>query len=138
VVLHATVFESLHQTVRHFCRQASRVSAHYVIGKEGGIVQCVSVFRRAWHAGESRDAEGRPKVNDFSLGIELVNRNDGFDPFPQEQTDALCALIRSLSRRFPLTRVTSHACIALPPGRKTDPKGFPWQTLAASGLKVVG
>ena len=55
VVVHSTVIESLKQTVFAFCREASQVSAHYVIGKDGSIVQCVSTFRRAWHAGVSRD-----------------------------------------------------------------------------------
>lgn len=137
VVVHATVIPTLEETVAAFCRVKSQVSAHFTIGKDGSIVQNVSTFERAWHAGVSKDKEGRANVNDFSIGIELVNLNDGKDPYPEKQILALRYLIGALKRRFPLKYITSHEYIAVPHGRKTDPAGFPWEQLDGLDLELV-
>ncbi len=137
VVVHATAGSTARGAALHFFTPASQVSAHYIIGKDGSIYQCVSTFRRAWHAGVSRDFLGRGNVNNFSIGIELVNLDNGKDPYPKAQTNALLHLIEALEYRFPLKYVTSHAYIALPAGRKVDPNGFPWHSLASLNLKLV-
>lgn len=137
VVLHATVTPTLEKTAEWFYTTKSEVSAHFVIGRDGSIVQCVSTYDRAWHAGASRDFLGRGNLNNFSIGIEIVNFNDGKDPYPAAQVEAVKALIQALKRRFPLKYITSHEYIALPYGRKTDPKAFPWQKLKDLNLKMV-
>ncbi|HVL39404.1 MAG TPA: N-acetylmuramoyl-L-alanine amidase [Fimbriimonadaceae bacterium] len=137
VVVHHTANNSLEGTTRWFLNPEARVSAHYTIGRDGSIVQHVSTFHRAWHAGVSRDVEGRENVNNFSVGIELVNIGDGTQDWPKEQTEALGYLISHLKRRFPLKYITSHKYIAQPPGRKPDPINFPWATVEGLGLKVV-
>lgn len=50
----------------------SKASAHYVIDRDGSVVQMVMDENRAWHAGVS-SLNGIKNVNDFSIGIELVN-----------------------------------------------------------------
>lgn len=50
----------------------SKVSAHVVIGRDGKITQLVPFNVKAWHAGQSTWA-GRPLLNGFSIGIEIVN-----------------------------------------------------------------
>src|SRR5262245_25653555 len=85
VVLHATVLNSLDEVIRHFSDPTNKVSAHYTIDRDGTIAAHVSESRRAWHAGPSKVKDGRTNVNDFSIGIELVNLNDGVDPFPEAQ-----------------------------------------------------
>ncbi len=103
-----------------------RVSAHFVIRREGAIVQCVATTRRAWHAGVSRH-EGRERCNDFSLGIEL----EGTDilPYTDAQYEALARLVPVLRSRHPLRAVRGHEHIA--PGRKTDPgPAFDWLRFA--------
>ena len=137
VVVHHTANDSLEGTTKWFNTTESQVSAHYTIGKDGSIVQHVSSWKRAWHAGVSKDVEGRENVNHFSIGIELVNVGDGTHPYPVEQTNALYFLIESLKRRFPLRIVTSHKFIAVPAGRKPDPIAFPWERLHGLGLRVV-
>jgi len=137
VVIHSTVVPTLEQTVAAFYRPSSEVSSHFVIGKDGSIVMCVSTFKRAWHAGVSEDIHGRENVNDFSIGIELVNLNDGKDPYPPRQIQALRYVILMLERRFPLKYLVSHAFIARPPGRKSDPAGFPWADVQDLGLQVT-
>jgi N-acetylmuramoyl-L-alanine amidase len=136
VVVHSTVSSTLSGTTRWFTMPEARVSAHFTIDKDGSIVQHVSTFDRAWHAGMSRDPLGRTGVNDFSIGIELVNLNDGKDPYPDEQVEVLGFLIAHLKRRFPIKQLVSHEIIATPAGRKSDPKGFPWERLEYLGIPI--
>src|SRR5262245_45314767 len=77
VVLHATVLNSLDEVIEHFANPASNVSAHYTIDRDGTTVSHVSPNYRSWHAGQPKMQDGRTHVNDFSIGIELVNLNDG-------------------------------------------------------------
>jgi len=135
VVVHSTANASLEGTTRWFCHPESQVSAHFTIGKDGSIVQHVSTFSRAWHAGKSV-LDGKENLNDFSLGIELVNLNDGKDPYPEAQTTALRFLIGAMRRRFDLKVITSHEHVALPHGRKSDPLNFPWKELEGLGLRI--
>ena len=79
---------------------------------------------RAWHAGQSKMNDGRTNVNDFSIGIELVNLNDGVDPFPEQQIQAMRDLVRGIVERHPIQHIVTHYECADPPGRKSDPNGF--------------
>jgi N-acetylmuramoyl-L-alanine amidase/AmpD protein len=97
----------------------------------------VSTFARAWHAGASIDKYGRRDLNDFTVGIEIVNLGDGKDPWTKEQVEAVHHLCRVMVRRFPIKQITSHEYIAIPKGRKNDPKGFPWDTLKDLGVELV-
>src|ERR1017187_5114335 len=47
-----------------------KVSAHFLIRRDGAIIQFVPCGKRAWHAGAS-SWQGRPACNNFSIGIEL-------------------------------------------------------------------
>ena len=136
IVVHSTVIPTLKATTEVFQRTASQVSAHFTIGKDGSIIQNVSTFDRAWHAGVSKDASGRTNLNHYSIGIELVNLNDGKDPYPAPQLQALCGIIAEMRRRFPIRQIVSHEFIAQPPGRKSDPKNFPWDRLRYFGLPI--
>lgn len=136
IVVHSTVIPTLEKTTVAFQRTASQVSAHFTIGKDGSIVQNVSTFDRAWHAGVSRDAFGRTNLNNISIGIELVNLNDGKDPYPEPQLMALCGLIAEMRRRYPIRQIVSHEFIAQPAGRKNDPMNFPWRRLQYFGLPI--
>ena len=124
IVLHATVLNSLNDVIAHFADPASKVSAHYTIDRDGLTASHVSPDQRAWHAGQSKMKDGRTHVNDFSVGIELVNLNDGIDPYPSPQIQALRDLLKTLVARYPIQYIVTHAEIADPPGRKSDPAGF--------------
>jgi N-acetyl-anhydromuramoyl-L-alanine amidase len=93
-----------------------RVSAHFLIRRDGELLQFVPCAQRAWHAGVSR-WRGRERCNDFSIGIELEGADDM--PFDDPQYDRLGELVVLLRERYPIADVTGHADIA--PGRKTDP-----------------
>jgi N-acetyl-anhydromuramyl-L-alanine amidase AmpD len=124
IVLHATVLNTLDEVIGHFADPASKVSAHYTIDRDGTTASHVSPDQRAWHAGQSSMKDGRRQVNDFSIGIELVNLNDGNDPYPSSQIQALRDLLKALAAIYPIQYVVTHAECADPPGRKSDPAGF--------------
>lgn len=129
IVLHATVID-LAATLSGFERTTSGMSSHYVVDKDGSVFQMVKEADRAWHAGESF-WKGRFDINNYSIGIEMVNRNDGIDPWPDEQVNAVVDLCRYLVKKYGIVRdnVVTHEWIAGYPGRgKTDPKGFPMDT----------
>jgi len=130
VVLHATATESLDETLAIFSDPSLKVSAHFVVSKDGTVVQTVPVQNRAWHAGVSR-LGNETDVNDFSVGIEMVNADDGRDPYTDQQYAAVAAIIRLLRTQcaIPDNRIVTHAQIALPPGRKQDPIGFDLERL---------
>jgi len=105
-----------------------RVSSHFLLRRDGELVQFVATDRRAWHAGESR-WRGRGRCNDFSVGVELEGTDDG--PFEAAQYQRLAALIAALRKRLPLRALAAHSDVA--PGRKTDPgPRFDWPRLLAA------
>jgi AmpD protein len=106
-----------------------KVSAHFVVRRDGELLQFVSCDRRAWHAGASA-WRGRANCNDFSIGVELEGLEGGC--FEAAQYEALAALARGLARRYPIESVAGHEHVA--PGRKRDPgAGFDWLRLRALG-----
>ena len=111
-----------------------RVSAHFLIRRDGALLQYVWFDQRAWHAGASC-FRGRARCSDFSIGIEL----EGTDtvPFEQAQYDSLAALVSALIQAYPIRAMAGHSDIA--PGRKTDPGPlFDWLAIRrASGLAVA-
>jgi N-acetyl-anhydromuramoyl-L-alanine amidase len=105
--------------------QALRVSAHFLVRRNGELIQFVPVHRRAWHAGVSR-WRGRQRCNDFSVGVELegMPRREFADP----QYAQLARLVRALRSALPLREIAAHSDIA--PGRKSDPGDrFDWSRL---------
>lgn len=112
-----------HPYFREIC--TLKVSSHFLVRRNGALVQFVPVHARAWHAGAS-SWRGRGRCNDFSVGIELEGTDD--DPFSPAQYRRLVALLRTLRRVLPLRDVAAHSDVA--PGRKTDPgPRFDWPRL---------
>ena len=106
-----------------------RVSSHFLIYRDGELVQFVPLHKRAWHAGAS-SWRGRERCNDYSVGIEMEGTDDS--EFGAAQYESLLKLIKKLQRVLPLRDVVGHSDIA--PGRKTDPGArFDWPRLL-SGL----
>jgi AmpD protein len=99
-----------------------KVSAHFLIRRDGELVQFVPCAKRAWHAGAStwRRCE---RCNDFSVGVELEGADD--QAYADAQYLSLSRLLLALRSRYPIVDVVGHADIA--PGRKTDPgPAFDW------------
>ncbi len=102
-----------------------KVSPHYLIDRKGNVYQLVENKNIAYHAGESIMEDKRTNVNDFSIGIELINTKT--IPPNEEQYNALFELIEHLSSEYDVNYVLGHHHIA--PQRKTDPWLFDWEKL---------
>lgn len=102
---------------------ALRVSAHFLIRRDGSLAQLVPCAMRAWHAGAS-SWRGSERCNDFSIGVELEGADDV--PYTDMQYATLATLTRALRRRYRIRDIVGHCDIA--PGRKTDPgPAFDWR-----------
>jgi AmpD protein len=105
-----------------------RVSSHFLIRRDGSLIQYVPADKRAWHAGAS-SWKGHEKCNDFSIGVELEGADDV--PFAEPQYETLIRLTRQLQMRYGKLDLAGHSDIA--PGRKTDPgPWFEWERYKAA------
>lgn len=134
IILHHTAQDSIQQTVKTFTKESTQVSAHYVVAKDGHVVQMLNDYLRAWHAGVS--SWGRnTDINSASIGIEIDN--NGSEPFSEPQITSLMALLSKLKKDYniPAQNIIGHSDIA--PTRKKDPSAFfPWKTLAENGFGI--
>lgn len=138
LVLHYTGMQSAAAALDRMRDPEFKVSAHWCIGEDGTVWRLVPEEMRSWHSGLSYWA-GRQLVNDFSIGIELVNPGHefGYRPFPGAQMDALIELCLAIQSRHPILpgNVVGHADVA--PFRKNDPgELFDWARLARAGIGV--
>lgn len=132
VILHYTSDDNAEQALRTLTDPVSKVSAHYLISRDGRIYSLVDERARAWHAGVSGWG-GHRDLNSASIGIELDN--NGKEAFSEPLLDALLALLADLKSRYaiPAANFLGHSDVA--PRRKPDPgRYFPWQRLAAGGF----
>ena len=136
IVLHATVGEALPSLNWLANPNPSgnpdlRVSIHYLIDRDGTTYQMVEEVWRAWHAGESNYL-GLQDWNNFSIGVEMVNRNDGVDPYDPRLVEAARQLCIHLVEKYDIqpSLIVSHQQISL--RGKTDPKNFPLADFIAS------
>ena len=132
VIIHHTAQDSTEQTLRTFTIARTAVSAHYVVGRDGKVVQMVNDFLRAQHAGLGKWGTVTD-MNSCSIGIELDN-NGTTDVWTDAQINSLCSLLATLKKKYsiPTANFIGHADFA--PTRKPDPNKFPWKTLAKRGF----
>jgi N-acetyl-anhydromuramyl-L-alanine amidase AmpD len=148
VVVHYTGSLSIDGTLAWFRAPSAEVSAHYVVGRDGRLVQMVKLEDVAWHAGRDAcmrpdlpktDPRREPGVNSRSIGIELVGTEH--DGFTEAQYVALCDLVAMLVKRYPAItpeRVVGHSQVL--PLEKTDPEGphnanrFDWARVRAAAV----
>ena len=114
----------------------SKVSCHFLINRNGSVLQMVNEKNIAWHAGKSR-WKNFMNLNKNSLGIELVNKGHefGYQNFTNHQIRSLIILCKILKRKFAIKKENflGHSDIA--PLRKIDPgEKFPWKKLSKNGL----
>jgi N-acetyl-anhydromuramoyl-L-alanine amidase len=137
IVLHATADSDTQQSVEWCCTpkpaNPNPVSYHAIIDRDGTVFSLVPTELRAWHAGVST-FNGRANCNDYTIGLSFANRNDGREPYTDQQYAVGAALIAQWMRKhsaITLDRITTHAIIARPLGRKTDPLKFDLQRFTA-------
>ncbi|MEB2775659.1 N-acetylmuramoyl-L-alanine amidase [Algoriphagus sp. D3-2-R+10] len=131
VIIHHTAQDSLKQTITTFTLSRTQVSSHYVVGRDGEIVQMLNDHLRSWHAGRGRWGNDTD-LNSASIGIELDN--NGSEPFTTAQIESLLVLLKRLKWKYgiPTANFIGHSDIA--PARKVDPSVyFPWKRLAEEG-----
>ena len=134
VIIHHTAQNSCEQTLRTFTLERTKVSAHYVICKDGTIHHMLNDYLRAWHGGVAKWGNNTD-INSSSIGIELDN--NGFEPFDSAQIKSLLLLLSKLKETYkiPANNFIGHGDIA--PVRKNDPNiQFPWIDLAKNGFGV--
>jgi N-acetylmuramoyl-L-alanine amidase len=134
VIIHHTAQNSCEQTLKTFTPDKSKVSAHYVLCKDGTIHHMLNDYLRAWQAGVSKWGNNTD-INSSSIGIEIDN--NGFEPFTDQQLSSLLTLLGTLKKAYaiPTANFIGHQDVA--PGRKVDPNvNFPWKRLADSGYGI--
>ena len=134
VVIHHTAQNSCEQTLKTFTLERTKVSAHYVICKDGTVHHMLNDYMRAWHGGVGSWGNNTD-LNSSSIGIEIDN--NGFEPFEQAQINSLLQLLSQLKNKYqiPVDHFIGHSDIA--PRRKVDPNiNFPWKTLASLGYGI--
>ena len=124
--------QSERESIKRLTDKKSRVSAHYLINREGNLVKMVSENKIAWHAGKSKWKDSI-NLNNQSIGIELVNKGHkfGYENFSKKQIAKLVLLSKFLIKKYRIkqSNILGHSDIA--PIRKMDPgEKFPWHTLS--------
>ena len=148
IVLHDTAGRlDKGSSVAWFRSKECQTSAHFVVERDGEIVQMVRTDRKAYHAGAS-EWRGQKFCNAFAIGIEIVNpgkmdsagrawfgkatsdpvtrkatreHGDGWWlAYTPAQVDAVKRLCRAIVAAYPgCNEITTHWAIS--PGRKIDP-----------------
>lgn len=132
VIIHHTGNDNAERALSTLTDPVRRVSAHYLIARDGTIYYLVDELNRAWHAGDSYWGGSRD-LNSASIGIELDN--NGEEPFAEPQIESLLLLLADLKERYkiPTANFLGHGDVA--PTRKSDPSAyFPWKRLAERGF----
>jgi N-acetylmuramoyl-L-alanine amidase len=136
VVIHSTHINAK-DSLDRLCSKEAEVSCHYLIDLDGKVFQLVPENKVAYHAGVSY-WDGREKLNLYSIGIELVDTEEGgarIDNFPKIQMDSLMEILEGITQRYtiPSFNIVAHSDIA--PNRKDDPgENFPWGSLKNHGF----
>lgn len=155
IILHYTGGADALSSAHHLARPDTDVSAHLVIGHDGGIIQLLPFDTIAWHAGRS-SYEGRTNLNRYSIGIEMDNagqlhRREGrfYSWFNREympdevytdceggrarywhnytlvQLQSVFAVCKLLLNAYPIRHIVGHSDVSR---RKTDPgPAFPME-----------
>jgi N-acetylmuramoyl-L-alanine amidase len=134
VVIHHTAQNACDQTLKTFTLERTKVSAHYVICKDGTVHHMLNDYMRAWHGGIGSWGNNTD-LNSSSIGIEIDN--NGFEPFEPAQITSLLQLLAQLKNKYqiPVDHFIGHSDIA--PRRKVDPNiNFPWKNLYEKGYGI--
>lgn len=120
IVMHATGPGSVRGVLEWLTTPASKVSYHVLVEPSGVAHQLVPDHRVAWHAGIS-EWNGVKGCNQYSLSVSFVNPNDGIVPLTPQQIAVAKGIVQYWRQKYPIEDVVTHAAIARPRGRKTDP-----------------
>ena len=136
IIIHYTGMKKETDAIKRLCDMKAKVSSHYFIKNNGGLVNLVPDLYEAWHAGKSGWKKFR-SLNKYSIGIEINNpgHEHGYKKFSSKQIHTLIKLLRYLVKKYniKIQNILGHSDIA--PNRKKDPgEKFPWKILAGKNL----
>lgn len=134
IVIHYTE-EELDDTLRIFAddKREKRVSAHYIIDRDGTTYAIVPEGKRAWHAG-SGSWRNIMDINSASVGIELVYKPG--EEYQIAQIDSLIDLCHDIKFRHDIKWVIGHSDCAFARGKVDPGPCFPWERLAQAGIGI--
>ena len=136
LIIHYTGMQSERVSIDRLLNKQHKVSCHYLISRNGNIIQMVNDDNVAWHAGKSM-WKTVTNLNEDSIGIELVNKGHslGYENFSKKQIKILINLCLFLKKKYKINKlnILGHSDIA--PLRKKDPgEKFPWFELSKRGI----
>ena len=112
IVLHITGDSAPHQATNWFKDKTSKVSAHYVIEKDGSVYMCVKPQHKAYHCGAVLSPTAKiyfdnnsDNPNLYTIGIECVT---SYEPLTYEQHLSLLELIRDLCNAYNIPKDRYH------------------------------
>ena len=136
IIIHYTGMKKESAAIKRLQDPKSKVSSHYLIKRNGEIINLVPDLFEAWHAGISSWKHFK-SLNKNSIGIEITNpgHQHGYKKFSKKQIFSLQKLLKILIKKYKIKKnyVLGHSDIS--PGRKKDPgEKFPWEILAKNKL----
>lgn len=156
LVIHFTAGAAGQSSIDYWRKLNKGICAHFVIERNGELIQCRPCDKTAGHAGSSRWKDPKTKytyiaLNQCTIGIELANGGDAFpdrfstltptvakhkhhaqakpwETYPEAQILKCMELAAVLVKRYNLDDVVGHEDVS--PYRKSDPgPAFPMQRL---------
>ncbi|MDC3014432.1 N-acetylmuramoyl-L-alanine amidase [Candidatus Pelagibacter sp.] len=136
IIIHYTGMKKESAAIKRLQDPKSKVSSHYLIKRNGEILNLVPDFFEAWHAGVSSWKHFK-SLNKNSIGIEITNpgHQHGYKKFSKKQIFSLQKLLNILVKKYKIKKeyILGHSDIS--PDRKKDPgEKFPWEILAKNKL----
>ena len=136
IIIHYTGMKKESVAIKRLQDPKSKVSSHYLIKRNGEIINLIPDLFEAWHAGVSSWKHFK-SLNKNSIGIEITNpgHQHGYKKFSKKQIFSLQKLLKILVKKYKIKKnyVLGHSDIS--PGRKKDPgEKFPWEMLAKNKL----
>ena len=138
IIIHYTGMKKESAAIKRLQDPKSKVSSHYLIKRNGEIINLVPDLFEAWHAGTS-SWKNYKSLNKNSIGIEITNpgHQHGYKRFSKKQILSLQKLLNVLVKKYKIKKkyILGHSDIS--PNRKKDPgEKFPWEILAKKKLGI--
>ena len=136
LIIHYTGMKKEIDAIRRLQDPNFKVSSHYLVKRNGEILNLVPDLYEAWHAGVS-SWKNYKSLNKNSIGIEITNPGHqyGYRNFSSKQIFSIKKLLNFLIKKYGIKKdcILGHSDIS--PGRKKDPgEKFPWEMFAKKKL----
>ena len=138
LIFHYTGMKSEKAAIKRLTDERTEVSSHYLIKKNGNVINLVPDLYIAWHAGNSRWKK-YISLNKNSIGIEISNPGHEYNytQFSKKQIKSILKLSKLLITKYKINQnnILGHSDIA--PSRKKDPgEKFPWKFFAKKKIGI--